>query len=219
MSCHLFILSWLSAENASHLGKYCQLLLWDLLAVTSNMYLLPGLRLKGLRLSEGEEIPEKMERERTMTKGRDTGLKTGIVCLRVSSISYLWMCRTQKGLYLPGLGINRARLAPGSKQTAWNLPDYSPRLHGILAQALDPLLDWRIHHHRLRTSRCYKQPSTLTDSEQTCAVPVGLPAEIPGSPSSALIKGTSKSKSVTESVLSYTQKISKDHTYVNATRH
>lgn len=30
---------------------------WDLLAVTSNMYLLPCFRLKGLRLSKADEIP------------------------------------------------------------------------------------------------------------------------------------------------------------------
>lgn len=39
----------------------------NLLAVTSNMYLLPGLRVKGLKLSKGEETPGKMERKRKMT--------------------------------------------------------------------------------------------------------------------------------------------------------
>lgn len=39
----------------------------NLLAVTSNMYLLPGLRLKGLMLIRGAEIPEKMEKETGMT--------------------------------------------------------------------------------------------------------------------------------------------------------
>lgn len=69
-----------------------------LLAVASNMYRLPGLKLKGLKLSKGEEIPEKMERERTTTKGRGIWLKKGTVGLKVPSILYLWQCRIQKGL-------------------------------------------------------------------------------------------------------------------------
>lgn len=47
----------------THFGINCELLLGNLLAVTSNMYLLPDLRLKGLKLSNGEKIPENMERE------------------------------------------------------------------------------------------------------------------------------------------------------------
>lgn len=48
-ACHMFTLSLFGPEN--------------LLAVTSNMYLLPGLRLKGLMLSRGVEIPGQMDKE------------------------------------------------------------------------------------------------------------------------------------------------------------
>lgn len=51
----------------------------NLLAVTSNMYLLPGLRLKGLTLSKWEETPVKMEIEGMTTTCRDRWTHRGDV--------------------------------------------------------------------------------------------------------------------------------------------
>lgn len=60
--------------SVANVGRtcYCE----NLLAVIANMYLLPGLRLYGLKLSQGEEMPEgwkKKERCLKTQKGAEKG--------------------------------------------------------------------------------------------------------------------------------------------------
>lgn len=101
----------------------------------------------------GDSWKERLKERKRWLK-RERWKNKGNGCLGVSWITYLCKCKTQKVLRPPGLEINRARSAPGSRQTAWNLPDHSPRLHVTTAPTPNHLLDWGSHHPRLNIYTC-----------------------------------------------------------------
>lgn len=123
------------------LGEKCPLLLWNLLAVIANMYLLPGLRLYGLKLSQGEEMPEGWKKKERCLKTQK-GAEKGNLFLWVFWIMHLCKWRTQKDLCPLRLWVNRAKPTPGSQLMVWNVSGYSPHLHVRLDRERIHLLDW-----------------------------------------------------------------------------